>query len=160
MAMGTAHPRRLRGMLAVGVAALVLAAGCSGGGSSGSSVPAGGTPVKGGTAVFAETPSTTPNYIFPFVASAYISDGNIQDFQHLMYRPLYWFGSSGRPDGEQVAEPGRPAGVQRRQGHDQPEALHVVQRPAGDRDGRHVLAEHGAGRGDWTTARTPGSRPT
>ena len=97
MAMGTAHPRRLRGMLAVGVAALVLAAGCSGGGSSGSSVPAGGTPVKGGTAVFAETPSTTPNYIFPFVASAYISDANIQDFQHLMYRPLYWFGSSGRP---------------------------------------------------------------
>jgi peptide/nickel transport system substrate-binding protein len=89
MAIGVARSRKL---LAVGAAVLALA-GCSGGGSGSS----GGAPVKGGTAVFAETPSTTPDYIFPYLPSAHLSVANIQDFQHLMYRPLYWFGGSGQP---------------------------------------------------------------
>ncbi len=102
MAIGPARQRRCRSglrskMLAVGVGAAALAlavAGCSGGGSS---APTGGTPMKGGTAVFAEPPSTIPNYIFPYVSSAYISISNIDDLQYLLYRPLYWFGHSGQP---------------------------------------------------------------
>ena len=89
MAIGVARSRKL---LAVGAAVLALAA-CSGGGSGSS----GGTPVKGGVAVFAQTPSTRPDYIFPYAPSAHLSVANIQDFQHLMYRPLYWFGGSGQP---------------------------------------------------------------
>src|SRR5580658_2348094 len=80
----------------IGVTALALvAAGCGGG--SNNSASTGTTPVSGGTAVFAEPPSTTPNYIFPFTSSTYISDVDIFDLQYLMYRPLYWFGQSGKP---------------------------------------------------------------
>ena len=91
-------PRLRRRMLAaaVGVAAVALiAAGCSSSNSSPSS--AGTTPVTGGTAVFAEPPSTTPNYIFPYTSSAFISDINIFNLQYLLYRPLYWFGINGKP---------------------------------------------------------------
>ena len=56
-------------------AALALAAaGCSSRCTSNSSTGATtGAKVKGGTAVYALPPSTTPNYIFPFTSSAYIS---------------------------------------------------------------------------------------
>ena len=47
--------------------------------------------------MFAELPSTTPNYIFPFTSSAYISVVNLEDFGFLMYRPLYWFGTGTQP---------------------------------------------------------------
>jgi peptide/nickel transport system substrate-binding protein len=80
-------------VIGLGAAALALvAAGCTGGNSS-----VGTTPVAGATAVFAEPPSTTPNYIFPFISSAYISDFNVFDLQYLLYRPLYWFGQNGQP---------------------------------------------------------------
>jgi peptide/nickel transport system substrate-binding protein len=69
------------------------AAGCA----NSSSTAAGTTPVSGGTAVFAEQPSATPNYIFPYTSSTYISDLNLFDFQYLMYRPLYWFGVGANP---------------------------------------------------------------
>ena len=81
-------------MLAAGAAALALiAVGCgsSGSGSSGT------TPVKGGTAVWAEPPSSPPTYIFPYIDSANISNLNLFDFQYLLYRPLYWFGQNGQP---------------------------------------------------------------
>jgi peptide/nickel transport system substrate-binding protein len=84
-------------MLAVsaGAAALaLLAAGC--GGSSGSSAT-GTTKVKGGTAVLALPPSATPNYIFPFTSSAYISVTNLDYLSQLLYRPLYWFGQGSQP---------------------------------------------------------------
>jgi peptide/nickel transport system substrate-binding protein len=78
----------------VGAAALVLVAGaCSSTGSSGAS----GAPVKGGTAVMAEFPSSPPNYVFPFMNSTYASNSNIFDLQWLMYRPLYWFGKGAQP---------------------------------------------------------------
>jgi peptide/nickel transport system substrate-binding protein len=92
------HPRRRRRMLAAGVAVVALAlvaAGCSSSSSSPSS--SSGTPVSGGTAVFALPPATTPNYIFPYTSSAYISDVNIFNLQSLLYRPLYWFGQNGQP---------------------------------------------------------------
>jgi peptide/nickel transport system substrate-binding protein len=82
---------------------LVIAAACAtaltacSSSSSNSSAPATGTPENGGTATFAELPATTPNYIFPFVSSAYISVSNLNLFQYLMYRPLYWFGNGSSP---------------------------------------------------------------
>ena len=76
-------------------AALALAVtGCAG--SSGTAPPTSAS-AAGGTAVLAEPPSTTPNYIFPFASSAYFSDINIWYLQSLLYRPLYWFGQNGQP---------------------------------------------------------------
>src|SRR5215471_8228549 len=91
---------RLRGRMTIavggGVVALALvAAGCSSGSST--STPAAGTTVQGGTAVWALPPSTTPNYIFPFTSSAYISVYNLSTFSNLMVRPLYWFGKGSTP---------------------------------------------------------------
>jgi peptide/nickel transport system substrate-binding protein len=91
------RPRLARRLLpaAAAVAAVALiAAGCS---STSPSSTANGAKTKGGTAVFAEPPSTTPNYIFPFTSSAYISVINAGYFTNLMYRPLYWFGDNGGP---------------------------------------------------------------
>jgi peptide/nickel transport system substrate-binding protein len=79
---------------AVAVLALV-AAGCSSASSSPGSAT--GPKQKGGTAVMAEPPATTPNYIFPFTSSAYISVINQEYFEYLMYRPLYWFGTGAQP---------------------------------------------------------------
>jgi peptide/nickel transport system substrate-binding protein len=86
--------RRKMLAVAVGAAAVAtVAAGCS----SSSPSAVGTTPVSGGTAVFAEPPSSTPNYIFPYTSSTYCSDINSFDFQYLMYRPLYWFGVGSDP---------------------------------------------------------------
>jgi peptide/nickel transport system substrate-binding protein len=91
--------RRHRAVLAAGVAALacaLVAAGCSSSSPS-SPMATGGTPVSGGTAVMAEPPAATPNYILPYTSSTYCSDLNSFDFQNLMYRPLYWFGVGAQP---------------------------------------------------------------
>jgi peptide/nickel transport system substrate-binding protein len=81
--------------LGAGAAALALvAAACS---SNSSSSAPGGTPVNGGTAVMAEPPSQTPNYIFPFMDPAVSTNQNLFDFTYLMYRPLYWFGYGSQP---------------------------------------------------------------
>ena len=79
------------------VALALVAAGCSSGSSSTTSGTTTGAKVKGGTAVWALPPSTTPNYIFPFESSAYISVINSSNFAQLMYRPLYWFGNGSQP---------------------------------------------------------------
>ena len=79
---------------AAGVVALALVAG---GCTSNSSVASGNTPVKGGTAVMAEPPSSPPDYIFPFMTAAESSNVNLFDFTYLMYRPLYWFGVGSQP---------------------------------------------------------------
>jgi peptide/nickel transport system substrate-binding protein len=89
---------RLRGKtfggLAIGAACAIALAACT---STSSSTPTTGAPVSGGTATFAEQPADTPNYIFPFTSSAYISVSNLNLFQYLMYRPLYWFGNGSQP---------------------------------------------------------------
>ena len=92
---------RLRGRaaMAVGggaVALALVAAGCS---SSSTTSPSstGGTKQTGGTAVMALPPATTPNYIFPFESSAYISVTNSSYFSQQMYRQLYFFGVNGKP---------------------------------------------------------------
>jgi peptide/nickel transport system substrate-binding protein len=94
------HPKRSRSrryglLLAVCTAVLALvAAGCA---SSGSPSSSGNTPVKGGTAVWAEPPSEVPSYILPFMNAANESNVNLFQFQYLMYRPLYWFGQGSQP---------------------------------------------------------------
>jgi peptide/nickel transport system substrate-binding protein len=98
-------------MLAAAAAALALvAAACS---STSTSTSAGTTPVKGGTAVWAEPPSSPPTYIFPYVDSSNISNLNLFDFQYLLYRPLYWFGQNGQPvvnDSLSLANPPKLSG--------------------------------------------------
>jgi peptide/nickel transport system substrate-binding protein len=81
-------------MVAGAVVLALVAAGCS---SSASTSSSGTTPVKGGTAIWAEPPASVPSYIFPYVDSANISNLNLFDLQYLMYRPLYWFGQNGQP---------------------------------------------------------------
>ena len=91
---GVSRPMIGGRVLASLAAVLVLVvAGCS----SSSSTATGTTPVKGGVAVWAEPPSSTPTYIFPYMNSANISNLNLFDFQYLMYRPLYWFGVGSKP---------------------------------------------------------------
>jgi peptide/nickel transport system substrate-binding protein len=83
-------------MLTLGVAvaaSALVAAGCA----SSNNTATGTTPVTGGTATWAELPSDTPNYIFPFTSSEFISVSNLEDFGWLMYRPLYWFGTGSAP---------------------------------------------------------------
>ena len=38
-----------------------------------------------------------PNWIFPFIDSAHSSIDNRNQFEYLMYRPLYFFGDNGQP---------------------------------------------------------------
>ena len=98
--------RRTKGLLsiaAVAIAAGMVLAACSSSPSSsgsgkGTSVPTGGTKMAGGTAVWAELPGSAPNFIFPFDPPGLFSVPNINQFQYLMYRPLYWFGKGTTPN--------------------------------------------------------------
>jgi peptide/nickel transport system substrate-binding protein len=74
--------RWIASLLAVALSGVALAAcGSSSANSSGS-----------GTIIFAEGPGAQPNYIFPYMSCSYFSVANINQFEDLMYRPLYWFG--------------------------------------------------------------------
>jgi peptide/nickel transport system substrate-binding protein len=80
--------------LAVALVALsAVLASCS---ASTSPNPQAGRP-GGGTVVWAEAPGITPNWIFPFMSITNFSVANTEQFQYLMYRPLYWFGSGSQP---------------------------------------------------------------
>ncbi len=83
---------RLGAAAAVAAAALVAAA-CSSSGSSSSSTPTTGK-LTGGTASIALPAGVTYNWIFPFYAITNASVYNGQQFQWLMYRPLYMFGAN------------------------------------------------------------------
>ncbi|MBU6496370.1 MAG: hypothetical protein KGR42_08205 [Acidobacteria bacterium] len=56
------------------------------------SVSGAATAAPSGTLTYAEAPGASPNYIFPFMSCTYFSVNNINQFQQLLYRPLYWFG--------------------------------------------------------------------
>jgi peptide/nickel transport system substrate-binding protein len=89
--------RRTPLLLTLAALPLTLAA-CSGGHSkatTASSAPA--SVKKGGTATFALPPGTYANWIFPMIDSGHSSVDVRNQFQYLMYRPLYWFGLNGRP---------------------------------------------------------------
>lgn len=69
---------------------------------------AGSVPRKGGTVTWACAPGFPPAVIFPFTPAERMGTRNIYEFQMLMYRTLYYFGSQGTPevDYEQsIAEP-------------------------------------------------------
>ncbi len=95
------HARRRRALaaccVATGVAALAAACGPASGAT------AGGTTVgqaNTSTVTYAMAPTTKASYAFPFVSvaqAAQFSVYNINDFQYLMYRPLYWFGTGVNP---------------------------------------------------------------
>lgn len=91
-------PQRRHGRLAA-VASCVAAALLIGACSSSNSTPGSksGTPVSGGIATFALPPGTVPDWIFPFMDSAHSSIDNRNQFDYLMYRPLYFFGNNGEP---------------------------------------------------------------
>jgi peptide/nickel transport system substrate-binding protein len=80
--------------------ALILAA-CSSTSSStsttGTTAPSGGVKLTGGTVKWAEPPAAIPNYIFPFQSLKYFSVTNDQEFEYMLYRPLYWFGVGDTP---------------------------------------------------------------
>jgi peptide/nickel transport system substrate-binding protein len=83
------------GGLALVAASLTALAACSSTSSSSTPSPsAAASPIKGGTATWAELPSSPPNWIFPMMTLAYFSVSNSQDFQYLMYRPMYYFGGN------------------------------------------------------------------
>jgi peptide/nickel transport system substrate-binding protein len=84
---------------AAGLAILLAACGPAIGGTSGSgSTPAG---TDGGTTVtYAMAPGGVAAYPFPFIDESvgqFDTVYNVNDFQYLMYRPLYWFGSGVNP---------------------------------------------------------------
>jgi peptide/nickel transport system substrate-binding protein len=105
------HPRRYRRLLgaATGVAvAALVAAGCSSSTGAPSSGQSAGAIQKGGTATFALPPGAVPNWIFPFIDSAHSSIDNRNQFEYLMFRPLYFFGDNGQPvpnDSLSLADP-------------------------------------------------------
>ena len=72
---------------AIAIGAIVLAA-CG-------NTSASGSKVTRTTATFAEGPGSQPNYILPLASLQYFSVANLGQFQFLMYRPLYWFGTNG-----------------------------------------------------------------
>ncbi|HUY97824.1 MAG TPA: ABC transporter substrate-binding protein [Verrucomicrobiae bacterium] len=103
--------RRLRPIVGVllGAAALLATAG-----------PAAATRAPaspGHTVTFALQPGNTPNYALPLVSSQYFTIVNEDQFEYLMYRPLYWYGLNGTTafnPGQSLAE--APAFSVNRQG--------------------------------------------
>src|SRR5437660_5456493 len=98
---------RLAGVAAVAALALA-AAGCGSGGGGGGNPGGGGTKVKGGTARVALPPGVTLNWIFPFYAITNSSVYDSEQWQWLMFRPLYMFGNN-TPDNVGINYPLSPA---------------------------------------------------
>ncbi len=110
--------RRLAALGAV-LATAAIAVGCGSSGpppgtghkssGSGSSTSAGSNTGSGSssstdTATFAEAVAATPNYIFPMLTGAYYTVTNIEQFQRLSFRSLYWIGNT---KGQPVVDPTR-----------------------------------------------------
>jgi peptide/nickel transport system substrate-binding protein len=89
---GILHRRRARiGQAALLIAAVgLVASACSSTSPSTSS----GSATKG-TVTFALAPGFHPNYIMPIEPAAYNNVQNFNQFQFLLYRPLYWPGVNG-----------------------------------------------------------------
>jgi peptide/nickel transport system substrate-binding protein len=120
-----------------------------------------GTPVRGGTAYWAEQPLQPPNYIFPLISGADYSNENVQDFQTLMYRPLYWYGDRDKPGVDYALSLGDAPVYS---DHDRVVTLTI--KPARWSDGEAVSARDvifwinllKANRGDWASY-VPGGFP-
>ena len=80
--------RKLRLAMTIGAVASSLSLGLIAPTISGAAAPS-------GTITFAEGPGANPNYIFPYVGCQFFSVDNLNQFQELMFRPVYWFGLAG-----------------------------------------------------------------
>jgi peptide/nickel transport system substrate-binding protein len=90
------RPKLRFAAVAVLAAVAMVAAACSSSSTtspSGSST-SGGTPTTGGTAIVALPAGVTYNWIDPFYAITNASVYDDEQFQWLMYRPLYFFGNN------------------------------------------------------------------
>jgi peptide/nickel transport system substrate-binding protein len=96
------HRLKLGATVAAAACVALVASACSSASSPGSGNSGGGKAASGGTATYAEPPGTTPNYIFPMITAAYYSVANIEQFQRLSYRSLYWIGNA---KGQPVVDP-------------------------------------------------------
>ncbi len=67
-----------------------------------------GTPRRGGTVTWACAPGFPPAVIFPFTPAERMGTRNILEFQALMYRTLYYFGSDGTPEVDYANSIGEP----------------------------------------------------
>ncbi|MGC2190742.1 MAG: ABC transporter substrate-binding protein [Candidatus Dormiibacterota bacterium] len=80
-----------------GLAALVaLAVGTLGSGALTASA-ASSSGSSGKIVTWAEQPNSGPNYISPISGTTYFTTSNLSQFSEFIYRPLYWFGESGKP---------------------------------------------------------------
>src|SRR5215469_2099243 len=62
----------------------------------GASAPVG----HGNTVTYALRPGAQAGYIFPYISAqngSFFTVYNVNDFQYLLYRPLYWFGKGTSP---------------------------------------------------------------
>lgn len=87
--------RRRRGLLGLVAAAAAAALALSACSSTSSQAPSQGVPVKGGTATYGFISGQSPTWIWPFVPIADESVPNGQNFEYMLYRPLYMFGNNG-----------------------------------------------------------------
>jgi peptide/nickel transport system substrate-binding protein len=85
---------RLAAVAAVGAVALIAAGCSSSGSSSGGNASSSGVPVKGGTATVALAAGVTLDWLFPFYSITNSSVYNSNQFQWMLYRPLYMFGNN------------------------------------------------------------------
>jgi peptide/nickel transport system substrate-binding protein len=90
------NPRTKLAALAAMLVVGMVAAAC-GGGSGGKTSPSGGARTKGKTAVLAFNAGGGANYIFPVLPPEDFTVANSQQFQRLMWRPLYWYGKGATP---------------------------------------------------------------
>jgi len=56
-----------------------------------------GAKIAGGTVYFTEGSDAAPNYIFSMYSPQVCSTANNNQFEYMMYRPLYWYGNDYRP---------------------------------------------------------------
>lgn len=68
----------------------------------------GDRPKKGGVVTWACAPGFPPAVIFPFTPAERMGTRNILEFQALMYRTLYYFGSNGEPEVDYTNSIGEP----------------------------------------------------
>jgi peptide/nickel transport system substrate-binding protein len=87
----SARRKKFLAVAAAAAAVVLAAAGCGG-----SSSPSGkATAVNGGTVTVGQISGAVPNWIWPLTPATNGSVVNTQDFQWLLYRPLYMFGNNG-----------------------------------------------------------------
>ncbi|MEV6907372.1 ABC transporter substrate-binding protein [Amycolatopsis sp. NPDC051071] len=67
-----------------------------------------GKPRRGGTVTWACAPGFPPTVIFPFTPAERMGMRNVLEFQALMYRTLYFFGSDGTPEVDYATSIGEP----------------------------------------------------